>query len=98
MEVNVCELIAIYLNVKVEVKFTLEQATKSQRGVDVYLYSFCNPGSRCRGWATPIAGGFAPGNNSVTLVKGVGRGPRLFWTGPRFNPRNIQSVESHYTN
>jgi len=36
-------------------KFVLEQATKVQRGIEVYLYSFLNIGAR-RGWvveATP---------------------------------------------
>ena len=37
MEVSCCELTAIKLKVNVKVKFTLEQATKSQRGVDVYI-------------------------------------------------------------
>jgi hypothetical protein len=31
---------------EVKVKFTLEQATNAQRGVDVYLYSFFNLGRR----------------------------------------------------
>ena len=36
--------------IKVKVKVTQEQATKAQRGVDVYLYSFFNLGARW-GWA-----------------------------------------------
>ena len=38
-------------------KFTLEQAIKAQRGVQIYLYSFFNIDARC-GWvvnATPLA-------------------------------------------
>jgi hypothetical protein len=41
--------------VKVKVNFSLEQTMKTQRGVDVYLYSFFNLGVRL-GWvvnATP---------------------------------------------
>jgi hypothetical protein len=72
LELNVCKLIAINLKINVKVKFTLQQATKSQRGVNVYLYSFCNLGARCGGRSTPRAGGFVPGNNPVTLVKGLG--------------------------
>jgi magnesium-transporting ATPase (P-type) len=36
-------------NSKIKVMFTLERATKAQRGIDVYLYFFFNLGVRC-GW------------------------------------------------
>jgi hypothetical protein len=37
----------------VKVKFTLEQATKAQRGVEVQLYSFFNLDVRRDEWSTP---------------------------------------------
>jgi hypothetical protein len=53
---------------KVKVKFTLEQATKAQRGVEVYLYSFFNLGARWCGWSTPRPGRFTPGKEPVPAV------------------------------
>jgi hypothetical protein len=35
---------------KVKVKFTLEQTTKAQRGLEVWLYSFFDLGARWGGW------------------------------------------------
>jgi hypothetical protein len=32
------------VKINVKVKVTPEQATKVQRGLDIYLYSFCNLG------------------------------------------------------
>jgi hypothetical protein len=40
----------VKVKVKVKVKFTLEQATKTQTGVEVWLYSFFNFGGRWGGW------------------------------------------------
>jgi hypothetical protein len=37
----------------VKIKVTLEQATKAQRGVELYLYSFHNVGARWGGLSTP---------------------------------------------
>jgi hypothetical protein len=39
--------------IKVKIKFTLSQATKTQRGVDVELYSFLNLGAG-GGWVVNI--------------------------------------------
>jgi hypothetical protein len=36
----------ISIKVKVKVQFSLEQATKAQRGVEVWLYSYLNLGAR----------------------------------------------------
>ena len=44
------------IKVNVTVKFTLEQATKVQRGVEIYVYSFFNLGARWSGWSTPRPG------------------------------------------
>ena len=56
--------------VKGKVKFTLEQATKSQRGsrgiVLTYLltYSFFNLDARWGGWSAPRSGRFTPGKET----------------------------------
>ena len=52
----------------ITVKFTLEQATKAQRGVDVYLDSFFNLGARWDGWPAPRPGRFSPGKYPVPTV------------------------------
>jgi hypothetical protein len=54
--------------VKVKVKFTLEQTTKAQRGVEVELYSFLNLGARWGGWSTPRPGRFNRGKDPVPIV------------------------------
>jgi hypothetical protein len=54
--------------VEVTVKFTPEQATKAQTGVDVQLYPFFNLGARWGGWSTPRLGRFIPGNDPVPIV------------------------------
>jgi hypothetical protein len=44
-------IIVVYLvMVKLKAKFTLEQVTKAQRVVEVYLYSFFNLGAIWDGW------------------------------------------------
>jgi len=60
---------ALKLKVKIKVKFTLEEATKAQRGSRcIALYSFINLGARW-GWvATPCPGCFTPGKDPVPLV------------------------------
>ena len=52
-----------FLEVNVKVKVTLQQATKSQRGVEVQLCSFLNLGARC-GWLTPRPGRLTPGKET----------------------------------
>jgi hypothetical protein len=53
---------------KVKVKLTLDQAMKTQRGVEVQLYSFFNLGGRWGGWSTPHPGRFTPRNDPVPIV------------------------------
>ena len=54
--------------VKVKVKFTLEQATKAQRGsrgiTTLSLTSALDEG----GWSTPRSGRFTPGKDPVPIV------------------------------
>jgi len=40
-----CNLTQLLINVKVKVKFALEEATRLSGGVEVYHYSFCNIGA-----------------------------------------------------
>jgi len=58
----------MYITVKVKVRFTLEQATKAQRGVEVQLYSFLNLGARWGGWPTSRAGRFIPCKDPVPIA------------------------------
>jgi len=55
-----------------KVKFTLEQAKKAQRGVEIYLYSFFNLGARWSGWSTPRPGRFTPGKDRYPLYRRLG--------------------------
>ena len=58
-----------YEYVKVNVKLTLEQARKAQRGgAQVQQYSFFNFGARWSGWSTPRPGCFTPGKDPVPIV------------------------------
>jgi hypothetical protein len=70
--------------------FTLEQATKAQRGVEVWLYSFFNLGTKW-GWVV----------NAVPLplypragLDGCGKSH----PPPGFDPWTFQPVASHCTN
>jgi len=54
--------------IKVKIKFALEQDTKTQRGVEVQLYSFFNLGARWGGWSTPHPSHITPGNDPVRIV------------------------------
>jgi len=53
--------------VKVEVKFTLEQATKVQRGSRGLALLF-NFGARWGEWSTPRPGRFTPEKDAVSIV------------------------------
>jgi hypothetical protein len=70
-------------HIKLNVKFTLEQATKAQRGSRGPYYCQERPSIHCiGGWVSPRAG-----------LDGCGKSrPPL-----GFNPRSTQSVASHYT-
>ena len=52
---------------KVKVKFTLEQATKAQTGSRGIAVNF-NLGTRWGGWLVPRPGRFNPGNDPVPFV------------------------------
>jgi hypothetical protein len=52
----------------IKLKFTLEQATKTQRGSRGITYSFFNVGARWGGWSTPRLGRFTPGKDPVSIV------------------------------
>ena len=67
------------LNIKVT--FILEHDTKAQGGVEVYLYSFFNLGTRCGGWSTPRPGRFTPGKDSVLTVQEAGCASEPFRAG-----------------
>jgi hypothetical protein len=64
------------MEIKVKVKFNLEQATKVRDGVDLQLYSFFNPGARLGGWSTSHSGRFYPQLSPGTHCIGAWMGPR----------------------
>jgi hypothetical protein len=70
----------VKVKVKVQVKFTLEQATKAQRE-SRGIYSFFNLGARWGGWSTPRPGRFTPGKDPVPIVQAAGWAPGPVWTG-----------------
>jgi hypothetical protein len=53
--------------VEVKVKFDLEQATKTQRGVEVLALSLTSALDE-GGWSTPRPGRFTPGKDPVSSV------------------------------
>jgi hypothetical protein len=57
-----------WIKVKVKVKFTLEQTTKSQKGRRGLDLLFFNLGARCGGRSTPRSGCFTPGKDPVPIV------------------------------
>ena len=87
-----------------EYKFTVEEAMKAHRGVEVQLYSFFNLGARY-GWVVkPRPGSFTPGKDtrypSYWRLSGPqGRSGRMRKTSPLlgFDPRTVQPVASRYT-
>ena len=88
-----------------EKEFTLEQATKGQRGVEVSLYSFFNLGAR---WgvggqrhapaALPTEG---PGSHCIGGWVGLRAGldeNGKYRPPPGFDPRTVHLVARRYTN
>jgi hypothetical protein len=70
------------VKVKVKVKFTLEQATKAQRGSKgIQLYSFFNLGTRWRWVVNATPWPLYPRERIGTLVWEAGWAPGLVWTG-----------------
>ena len=51
-----------------KINFTVLPALKTERGVEVKLYSFFNLGARWRWMITPLPGCFPSGNDPVLLV------------------------------
>jgi hypothetical protein len=87
----------------IKVKFSLEQATKTQRGVGLWLYAFFN-GGRWGGWSTPPPGRFTPGKETRYPLCGRLGGPqglservRKISPPPGFDPWTFQLVASRYT-
>ena len=95
----------LQLQVRVKVKFTLEQVTRTQRGAStIWLYSFFNLGARwvwvVNATSRPL---YPPGKTRYSLYRGLG-GPQGRWgrvrkisppTGIRFPDRQDRS-ESLY--
>jgi len=62
-------LVASYKRVKGKVKFTLEQATKTQTGEQSYSSTLSLTLALDRGgWSTPRPGRFSPGKDPVPIV------------------------------
>jgi len=85
------------------VKFTLEEATKAQRGSWGIALLFLNLGARWGGWSTPRPGRSNPGKEPVHILQEAG-GPqsrseqvRKISPPPGFDPRTVQPVASRYT-
>ena len=65
-----------------KVRFTLEQATKAQRGSRrIAVYSFLTSVLDWGGWSTPRPVRFPPGNNPVPIAQEAGWTPGPGWTG-----------------
>jgi len=58
----------LLLTTKVKLKFTLEQATKTQRGSRGVAVLFLNLDARRDWWSTPRPGRFTPGRDPVPIV------------------------------
>jgi hypothetical protein len=54
--------------IKLNVMFTLEQATKAQMGVQVWLCSFLNLGARWKWVRKACSGRFTPRKDPVPIV------------------------------
>ena len=86
----------------VKVKFTLEQATKAQKGRYSSTLSLTSALDR-GGWSMPRPGCFTPGMDPVPTVQEAGWAPGPVWMGAEnlaplgFDPW-IHPVASHYTN
>jgi len=67
---------------KGKVNFTPEQATKTQRGSRVYLYSFLNLGAGWCMWSTPRRGCFTPRKKTpYPFYRRLGGAPGPVWMG-----------------
>jgi len=93
----------VITNIK-EVQFTLEQATKAQRGVELWRYPFFNLGATYGGLTTPRSIRFTPRKQTRyplyrRLGGSQGRSERVRKISPplEFDPRFVQPVVSPYT-
>jgi hypothetical protein len=72
----------VYLRHKVKVKFTLEQATKAQRGEKRYSSTLSLTSALDGGrWLTPHPGHFTPRKDPVPIVQEAGWAPGPVWMG-----------------
>ena len=70
------------IQVKVKVKVTPEQATKTQKGSrDITLLFLLTSALDGGGWSTPPPGRFNPGKDLLPTVQGAGWVPAPVWTG-----------------
>ena len=76
--------------------FALEQAMQAQRGVEVYLYSFFNLGSRWELVANATSRPLYPQEGDPVPQGRSGR-MRKISPLPGFDPRTVQPVASRYT-
>jgi hypothetical protein len=93
-----------YINHKVKVQFTLEQAKKVQRGNRDKPYSFFNLGMRWGEWSTPRPGRFTPVKDTrYPLYRQLGglygQNERVRENPPPsgFDARTVQPVACRYT-
>jgi hypothetical protein len=80
-------LLRSYYKGKIKVKFTLEQATKAQRGsrgiaLLFSLTSVLDGGA----WSTPRPGHFTPGKDPVPVVQEAVWAAGPVWTGAEISP------------
>ena len=93
----------VKVKIKVKVQFTLQQATKVQRVVDIYLYSFFNLGARGFGSSTTRFVLFTPVKTQYPFYRRLGGTLGPIWTiavnlAPQgFDPRSVKPVGSRYT-
>ena len=86
------------------IRFTEEQATKAQRGVNVSSILSLISSLVGGGWSTPRPGRFTPGKNPVPIYVGGWLEPGPVWKGaenlapsPRFDPWTVKPIASRYT-
>jgi hypothetical protein len=94
----------VKVKVKVKVKFSLEQAMKAQRGVEVKHYFLFNLGPR-RGWVdnATLRTLSAGKETRLTILEEAGWAPGPVWTGEEnlaptgIRTRTVQRLANCYT-
>jgi len=71
----------VYIYICIQLKLTLEHATKTQRGSRVTVLPFFNRGARWGGWSAPRPGRFTPGKDPVPIVQVAGWASVSVWVG-----------------